>query len=134
MPSRPQPRVTALLTRLDASPATGLAVELRGQVIGRATPGYVLSPDLVVQDESGFVPISYGQPWPFARSVFGLLRVPDLLDQEVVVRGWYRRNPAPVLELRELVPAEGRRARAPTGWWPTSSPRCWRPAAARRGW
>jgi hypothetical protein len=28
-----------------------------------------------------------------------------------VVRGWYRRNPAPVLELRELVPAEGKRVR-----------------------
>lgn len=109
--SRPEPRVAGLLTRLDASPATGLPVELRGHVIGRGAPGYVLSPDLVVQDESGFVPVLYQQPWPFARTLFGLLAVPDLLDQEVVVRGWYRRNPAPVLELRELVPAEGRRIR-----------------------
>jgi Zn-dependent protease with chaperone function len=109
--SRPEPRIAGLLTRLDASPASGLPVELQGRVIGRGMPGYVLSPDLVVQDDSGFVPVLYQQPWPFARSLFGLLRVPDLLDQDVVVRGWYRRNPAPVLELRELVPAEGRRVR-----------------------
>ncbi|WP_228395497.1 hypothetical protein, partial [Modestobacter roseus] len=106
-----QPRVTELLTRLDASPVTGLPVELRGRVIGRGTPGYALSPDLVVQDDSGFVPVLYLQPWPFARSLFGLLRVPDLLDTDVVVRGWYRRNPAPVLELRELVPERGARVR-----------------------
>jgi Zn-dependent protease with chaperone function len=111
LPSRPQPRVTSLLTRLDASPVTGLPVELRGRVVGRGTPGYVLSPDLVVQDGSGFVPVLYQQPWPFARSLFGLLRVPDLMDTDVVVRGWYRRNPAPLLELRELVPAEGPRVR-----------------------
>lgn len=110
-PSRPQPRIAALLTRLDASPVTGLPVELRGRVVGRGTPGYVLSPDVVVQDDSGFVPVLYRQPWPFARSLFGLLRVPDLMDQDVVVRGWYRRNPAPLLELRELVPADGSRVR-----------------------
>jgi len=66
-----------------------------------------------VQDDSGFVAVLYTQPWPFARTLFGLLRVPELLDQEVVVRGWYRRAPSPVVELRELVPATGRRVR---GW------------------
>ena len=110
-PSVPVDRVTSLLDRLDASPVTGLPVQVRGQIIGRGTPGYVLSPDLVVQDESGFVPVLYTQPWPFARTLFGLLRVPDLLGQEVVVRGWYRRTPAPLLDLRELVPASGRRVR-----------------------
>jgi hypothetical protein len=109
--SRPVARVTELLTRLDASPVTGLPVEVRGRVVGRGTPGYVLSPDLVVQDESGFVPVLYLQPWPFARSLFGLLRAPDLIDVDVVVRGWYRRSPAPVLELREMVPADGERVR-----------------------
>jgi len=110
-PSRPTSRVTELLTRLDASPVTGLPVEVRGRIVGRGTPGYVLSPDLVVQDESGFVPVLYLQPWPLARSLFGLLRAPDLIDTDVVVRGWYRRSPAPVLELREMVPAEGERVR-----------------------
>ena len=110
---RPVDRVTSLLERLDASPVTGLPVSIRGRVTGRGMPGYVLSPDLVVQDDSGFVAVLYTQPWPFARTLFGLLRVPELLDQEVVVRGWYRRAPSPVVELRELVPATGRRVR---GW------------------
>jgi hypothetical protein len=32
--------------------------------------------------------------------------VPDLLDQQVVVRGWYRRTPGPVLELRSDPPLD----------------------------
>ena len=108
-------RITSLLPRLDASPVTGLPVQVRGRVIGRGVPGYVLSPDVVVQDGSGFVPVLYWQPWPFARSLFGLLGVPDLLGQDVVVRGWYRRNPAPVLELRTLVAERGRPIRG-IGW------------------
>lgn len=106
-----RPRITELLDRLDAGPVSGIPVEIRGRVVGRGAPGYVLSADLVVQDDSGFVPVLYQQPWPFARSVFGLLRVPELLDTEVVVRGWYRRGPAPAIELRDLVPDDGARVR-----------------------
>ncbi|MGY1622074.1 hypothetical protein ACI789_07770 [Geodermatophilus sp. SYSU D00965] len=111
----PVPKVAGLLPRLDAGPVSGLPVEVRGRVIGRGIPGYVFPPDLVVQDASGFVPVLCQQPWPFARSLFGLLRAPDLLDQDVTVSGWYRRNSAPVLELRRLVPTEGRPVRG-FGW------------------
>ncbi len=107
--------ITSLLPRLDASPVTGLPVQIRGRVIGRGVPGYVLSPDVVVEDGSGFVPVLYWQPWPFARTLFDALSVPDLLDQDITVRGWYRRTPAPVLELRSLVPERGRTVRG-VGW------------------
>jgi hypothetical protein len=106
------PEVAGLLERVDASPVRGLPVEIRGQVIGRGMPGYVLSPDLVVQDRSGFVPLLYRQPIPFARAWFGLFRVQDFMGQEVVARGWYRRTPGPVLELAAVVAADGRRAKA----------------------
>lgn len=109
---QPVDRVTSLLPRLDASPVTGLPVSLRGRIIGRATPGYVLSPDLVLQDSSGFVPLLYRQPIPFSRALFGLLRAGRYADQEVVARGWYRRSPAPYVELRDLVAADGHRIRS----------------------
>src|SRR5437763_582145 len=44
--------VTSLLERLDASPVAGIGVNVRGKIIGRGVPAYVLSPDLVVQDSS----------------------------------------------------------------------------------
>jgi Zn-dependent protease with chaperone function len=108
--------VTSLLQRLDAGPVAGIAVEVRGRLIGRGMPGYVLSPDLVIADEAGFVPLAYHQPIPFAASLFGLLRVPQWLGSDVVARGWYRRLPSPVIELRDVRSADGARSSRTWRW------------------
>jgi hypothetical protein len=93
-----------------------MPVEVHGRIIGRGTPGYLLSPDMVVQDESGFVPLLYRQPIPFARAWFGLAKLRDYLGQHVVATGWYRRSPGPVIEVREVRAAGGQSAR--TWWYP----------------
>jgi Zn-dependent protease with chaperone function len=103
--------VTSLLERLDAGPMGGIPVEIRGRIIGRGFPGYVLSPDLVLQDASGFLPLKYRQPLPFLASLFGLFQAKAFLGQDVVAQGWYRRGPGPVVELRRVAAADGRRAR-----------------------
>ncbi|HUQ63174.1 MAG TPA: zinc metalloprotease HtpX [Acidimicrobiales bacterium] len=108
---RPVDEVASLLERLDAGPVGGIPVELRGQIIGRGMPGYVLSPDLVLQDASGFVPLLYKNPIPFATAWFGLFRAHAFLGQEVVARGWYHRLPGPAVELRAVETADGRKAR-----------------------
>ena len=109
----PVSEVTSLLERLDASPVAGIPVEVRGTIIGREVPGYVLSPDLVVQDGSGFVALRYRQPVPFVAALFGLIRVPDYMGVEVTARGWYRRGVGPWIELHDVEAIDGsRRARA----------------------
>lgn len=114
---QPVDRVTSLLQRLDAGPVFGIPVEVRGRILGRGVPGYVLSPDLVVQDDSGFVPLVYTNPLPFAREWFGLFRAERWFDREVVARGWYFRSAGgPKVELREVRVVTGdHRARA-RGW------------------
>ena len=109
---QPVDEVAGLLERLDAGPVTGIGVTVKGQIVGRGMPGYVLSPDLVVSDRSGFVPLLYRQPIPFARAFFGLFRAEAFQGQEVEARGWYRRSPGPVIELRDVRAADGRRARS----------------------
>ena len=104
--------VASLLERLDASPVGGIAVDVRGQIIGRGFPGYVLSADLVVQDASGFVPLLYRQPVPFMAALFALFKAERYMGQEVVARGWYRRAPGPVIELREVWASDGTRSRS----------------------
>jgi Zn-dependent protease with chaperone function len=99
--------VAGLLDRLDAGPVRGIPVTVRGELVGRATPGYRLSPHLVLADDSGFVPLVYRQPLPFAGAWFGLARAQKFLGREVVARGWYRRGPSPVVELRTAVAAGG---------------------------
>jgi Zn-dependent protease with chaperone function len=108
--------VASLLERVEAGPVAGIAVEVRGRLIGRGMPGYVLSPDLVVADDAGFVPLAYRQPVPLVASCFGLLRVPEWLGHDVVARGWYRRMPNPVIELRDVRAVDGSR-RSRTWRW-----------------
>lgn len=109
---QPVNEVAGLLERLDAGPVAGIPVTVRGSIVGRGMPGYILSPDLVVADSSGFVPLLYRQPLPFLAELFGLFRAGAFQGQEVVARGWYRRLPGPVIELRDVHAADGRRARS----------------------
>ncbi len=112
----PVEEVASLLERMDASPMSGIPVSVSGRVIGRGMPGYVLSPDLVIADESGFVPLVYRQPIPLAATLFGLFRAANFIGDDVVARGWYRRKPGPIIELRDVQRVgSGRRAR--TWWW-----------------
>jgi Zn-dependent protease with chaperone function len=109
------PEVAGLLDRVDAGPMGGLPVEVKGRIIGRGFPGYRLSPDLVLEDQSGFVPLVYRQPvLPFLATLFGLLRAEKFIGQEVVARGWYRRTPGPSIELERLYAVDGREARSYT--------------------
>ena len=99
--------VTSLLERVDASPVAGIGVNVRGKIIGRGMPGYVLSPDLVVQDSSGLVPLLYSQPLPFWGSLFALFKADKYFGQEVIAQGWYRRLPGPAVELRGVIAGDG---------------------------
>lgn len=108
------PEITSLLERLEAGPIAGIPVEVQGWIVGRGTPGYLLSPDMVVQDQTGFVPLLWRQPVPFARAWFGLTKVRQFLGQRVVATGWYHRTPGPVIEVRSVKAADGR---ATTTWW-----------------
>jgi Zn-dependent protease with chaperone function len=114
----PVEEVASLLERLEAGPVAGMPVDVRGRIIGRGTPGYLLSPDMVIQDESGFVPLLYRQPIPFARAWFGLTKLREYLGQQVAATGWYRRSPGPVIEVREVRAAGGQTAR--TWWYPVA--------------
>ena len=75
-------------------------------------PGYVLSPDLVVADSSGVVPLLYRQPVPWVAELFGLFRAEGYMGSQVVARGWYRRQPGPSIELRDVYTGDGRRSRS----------------------
>jgi Zn-dependent protease with chaperone function len=99
--------VTGLLERIDAGPVAGIGVNVKGKIIGRGMPGYVLSPDLVVQDSSGFVPLLYSQPLPLWGSFFALFKADKYFGQEVMAQGWYRRLPGPSVELRGVTAADG---------------------------
>ena len=84
------------------SPVRGVAAEVRGKVIGRGTPGFVLSEDVVIQDKTGILFVDYNQPLAIFNWWFAIARVPEIMGRDVTARGWYRRGPAPYFEVREI--------------------------------
>ena len=94
--------VAALLKVVKVSPVRGVAAELKGTVIGRGTPGFVLSEDVVLQDKTGIVFLDYNQIFAIFNWWFAIARVPEMMGKEVVARGWYRRGPGPYFEVREI--------------------------------
>lgn len=99
----PDMTVSALLKKVKVSKVLGVPSALKGTIIGRGVPGYIISKDLVLQDETGFIFLDYEQPLALFSWIFALRSVPELIGREVSVIGWYRRAPVPYLELRKIV-------------------------------
>ncbi|MBI3550895.1 MAG: M48 family metalloprotease [Elusimicrobia bacterium] len=99
----PDMTVAAALKKVKVSGVRGIPAALKGTIIGRGVPGYIISEDMVLQDETGFLFLDYKQPLALFQWIFAITRVPALIGREMSVIGWYRRAPVPYLELRSFV-------------------------------
>ncbi len=104
-----QPRtVSGLVGEVKVSAVRAIPGTLQGQIIGKGIPGLYWSEDLVLQDSSGYIVLDYRQPLRLWEFLFGLLRADSLIGLAGKARGWFRRGPRPVFELRELELEDGR--------------------------
>lgn len=101
---QPQPgSVIELMSDLYASPVRGRPVVLNGTLIGRGVPGLIFSEDMMMQDRTGLMFLNYESWLPFFGNLFfGLKKVPQLVNREAKISGWFLRGISPVLGLRSL--------------------------------
>jgi len=103
-----QPRtVGELVSEVKVSRVRAVPGTLQGRIIGKGIPGLYWSEDLVLQDQSGYIVLDYRQPARLWETLFGLLRVDSLVGVKGQARGWFRRAPRPLFELRELELEDG---------------------------
>ena len=103
-----QPRtVGELMSEVKVSRVRAVPGTLQGRIIGKGIPGLYWSEDLVLQDQSGYIVLDYRQPARLWETLFGLLRVDSLVGVKGEARGWFRRTPRPLFELRELELEDG---------------------------
>ncbi|MEM5811966.1 MAG: zinc metalloprotease HtpX [Candidatus Aenigmatarchaeota archaeon] len=102
-----EPKKTNLLELMGdvyASPIRGKAVEIDGEIVGRGIPGLILSEDMMLQDDTGLVYLNYEGIFPlFSNLVFALFKLDKLIGQKVKIRGWFVRDLAPRISLKEIV-------------------------------
>ena len=96
----------------EASPLRGKKAVYEGRVVGRGTPGYWLSEDLVIKDKTGIITLDYSPAIPFIGGCmsffFALFRVEALQGRMVKVYGWYHRTPTPLLSIWKIITEDGK--------------------------
>jgi hypothetical protein len=108
----PEMNISGALKKVKVSDVRPVPCTLKGKIIGRGVPGLIWSEDFVMQDETGILFLDYRQPLGIWEFLFGLLRAKQYINEEVTVKGWYRRSPIPYLELKNLTDSSGRSFRA----------------------
>ena len=93
--------VADLLGEVKVSHVTSIPCILKGTIIGRGNPGCIFNEDFVVKDSTGIIFLDYNQPLNIINKIFALFRSSQYFDKEVIVKGWYRRNPVPYVEIKE---------------------------------
>jgi Zn-dependent protease with chaperone function len=108
-------QVRGLVQEVEVSRVRGIPARLQGRVIGRGVPGLFYSPDLVLDDGTGFITMQYRQPVPGWGFLFGTFKVDRIIGQEGTAEGWFRRAPSPYFEVRKFVYGNGE---VKTYWYP----------------
>ena len=92
-------KVSDLLEEVKVSSVTSIPCIVKGQLIGRGTPGFVLSEDFVLQDDTGIIILDYNQPLAIINKAFALLKSRKYTGKVAEIKGWYRRSPVPYIEI-----------------------------------
>ncbi|MFX0086229.1 MAG: M48 family metalloprotease [Candidatus Hodarchaeota archaeon] len=90
----------------EASPLRGKPAVFEGRVVGRGIPGFFLSEDLVIQDNTGIITLDYSPILGFMSWIFALFRRPQY-GTMVKAYGWYHRSPTPVLQVWKIITEQG---------------------------
>jgi Zn-dependent protease with chaperone function len=109
--SFPDMSVATLLRQVRVSDVRPVPCRLEGTIRGRGVPGLIWSDDFVMQDETGILFLDHRQPLAIWEWLWGWMRAGDLIGNEIVVEGWFRRAPIPYVEIhRFTVDGETRRS------------------------
>lgn len=93
--------VEGLLSEVKVSHITSVSTEVKGTIIGRGDPGCIFNEDFVIKDKTGIIFLDYNQPLFILNKIFALFKSNKMFDKEVTVKGWFRRNPVPFIEIYE---------------------------------
>jgi Zn-dependent protease with chaperone function len=102
-----------------ASPLRGQAVELEGEIIGKAMAGSKVGEDLTMKDRSGgLVMLNYESLfWIFGNLFFGFGKAGRIIGQQATARGWFRRSVFQFVDLADLTTADGENISSYTRFW-----------------
>lgn len=86
-----------------ASPIHGKQVLLTGKIIGRGTPGYIFSEDMMLRDKTGLTFLDYNSLFGFIGDLFfAVKKIKNLIGTNVLAEGWFFRGMSSMVALSYL--------------------------------
>lgn len=94
--------VKDLIGEVKVSGITSIPCIVKGEIVARSNLFFYFSDDFVIKDGMGIMYLDYGQSLWSTKSLFNLLKGKKYINQEVIIKGWYRRSPVPYIEIYNL--------------------------------
>jgi Zn-dependent protease with chaperone function len=114
------PSVIELLQNPDALPLESTPVRLEGKLLGRPGISNILSQDLLLKTEGGMVRLHCLSPLgPIGNLLPKKTRFTDLINQNLLAIGWFRRGVTPWIDVDNLRTSGGRVDRSNHPVWST---------------
>lgn len=95
-------KIDELLAEVKVSGVNSIPCVVTGTVIGKGDPGNIFSEDFIIKDETGIMLVDYNQPFAIFNTLFALLKSKKYINQQVTIKGWYRRAPVPYIEILSI--------------------------------
>lgn len=95
-------KVIDLLVETNVSKISPVPCIVEGKIIGRGKAGNIFSEDLIIKDDTGIMFLEYQQPLTVHNTLFALFKAKDFINKKVIVKGWYRRNTKPYIEVYSI--------------------------------
>ena len=94
--------ISDLIGEVKVSGITSIPCIVKGKLIGKGNPGYILSEDYTLQDDTGIMMLNYNQPLGIMNLFHAIFKNSQNLEKEAIVKGWYRRSPVPYIEILNM--------------------------------
>ncbi|MEN3015306.1 MAG: M48 family metalloprotease [bacterium] len=101
-----------LLCKTKVSIVRSIPSIIEGQIIGREQAGFILSEDVLLRDNTGFIYVDYKTGISFGDLMYGFFITKGLIGQEATIKGYYRRSLFPYIEVIEIKTKEGKTYRS----------------------
>lgn len=91
-----------LLGEVKVSDVNGIPCIINGEVTSRDNGGCSFCGDFIIKDDTGVILLNYKNSVKDINELFNIFEKEGFFGKKVKLKGWYRRNPVPYVEIFEI--------------------------------
>ncbi|MFN3477806.1 MAG: M48 family metalloprotease [bacterium] len=105
-------KIFDLLSKTKVSRIRAIPAIVEGEIVGRGVAGYVLSEDVLLKDNTGFIYVDYRTGISWGDLAYGFFVTKNLIGKKAKIKGYFRRSLFPYFEVIEIITEDGKKYRS----------------------